>query len=91
MGPQRHLSLIETSARTIPWPVPFSKGVEDLLALRGTPCVVLASGDPFWFGAGTTITAHLDRPEWHAYPGRSTFSPRTTPAAASTSSARNRG
>ncbi|MEQ9056588.1 MAG: precorrin-6y C5,15-methyltransferase (decarboxylating) subunit CbiE [Roseovarius confluentis] len=74
MGPQRHLSLIETSARTIPWPVPFSKGVEDLLALRGTPCVVLASGDPFWFGAGTTITAHLDRNEWHAYPGRSTFS-----------------
>ncbi|MBY5989920.1 precorrin-6y C5,15-methyltransferase (decarboxylating) subunit CbiE [Roseovarius atlanticus] len=74
MGPQRHLSLIETSARTIPWPVPFAKGVEDLLALRGTPCVVLASGDPFWFGAGTTITGHLDRHEWHAYPGRSTFS-----------------
>ncbi|MFN3208635.1 MAG: precorrin-6y C5,15-methyltransferase (decarboxylating) subunit CbiE [Roseovarius sp.] len=74
MGPQRHLSLIETPARTIPWPVPFSKGIEDLLALRGTPCVVLASGDPFWFGAGTTITGHLDRNEWHAYPGRSTFS-----------------
>ncbi|KRS11841.1 precorrin-6Y methyltransferase [Roseovarius atlanticus] len=74
MGPERHLSLIQTSARTIPWPVPFSKGVEDLLELRGTPCVVLASGDPFWFGAGTTITGHLDRHEWHAYPGRSTFS-----------------
>ncbi|QFT91742.1 Precorrin-6Y C(5,15)-methyltransferase [decarboxylating] [Roseovarius sp. THAF9] len=74
MGPQRHLSLIETSARTILWPVPFSKGVKDLMALRGTPCVVLASGDPFWFGAGTPITANLDPSEWRAFPGRSTFS-----------------
>ncbi len=73
MGPPRHLALVDTPARTFPWPVPFAQGVEDLLALRGTPCVVLASGDPFWFGAGTTITRQLARGEWRAFPGRSTF------------------
>ncbi len=34
---------------------------------------MLASGDPFWFGAGTTITRHLDRAEWVAHPALSTF------------------
>ncbi|MGR3460737.1 MAG: precorrin-6y C5,15-methyltransferase (decarboxylating) subunit CbiE [Roseovarius sp.] len=75
MGPKRHLSLIpEGKARRIPWPVPFSDGVERLMALRGQPTVVLASGDPFWFGAGTTLARRLGRDEWHALPGRSTFS-----------------
>jgi precorrin-6Y C5,15-methyltransferase (decarboxylating) len=35
--------------------------------------VVLASGDPFWFGAGTSVTRHLDRAEWIAHPAPSTF------------------
>ncbi len=35
---------------------------------------MLASGDPFWFGAGTSVTRHLPREEWVAYPAPSTFS-----------------
>ena len=35
---------------------------------------MLASGDPFWFGAGTVLTRHLAPAEWRAFPGRSTFS-----------------
>lgn len=35
---------------------------------------MLVSGDPFWFGAGTSVTRHLASTEWVAYPTPSTFS-----------------
>jgi precorrin-6B C5,15-methyltransferase / cobalt-precorrin-6B C5,C15-methyltransferase len=34
---------------------------------------MLASGDPFWFGAGSVVTRHLDGSEWTAHPAPSTF------------------
>jgi len=75
MGPPRHLGLLpDVSAQLIPWPVPFADGIAQLLALRGRRVVVLASGDPFWFGAGTSITRDLARDEWTAFPSPSTFS-----------------
>ncbi len=75
MGPPRHLSLIpETTAQRIEWPVPFSDGLPILQRLRGQHTVVLASGDPFWFGAGSVIARNFDPAEWVALPGQSTFS-----------------
>lgn len=75
MGPPRHLALLpEISAEQIEWPVPFADGVERLLALRGRAVVVLASGDPFWHGAGTVLTRTLDPDEWYAMPVPSCFS-----------------
>ncbi|SDY31163.1 precorrin-6Y C5,15-methyltransferase (decarboxylating) [Citreimonas salinaria] len=75
MGPPRHLALLpEGGARRVDWPVPFADGVETLLGFRGTATVALASGDPFWFGAGTTLARRLAPAEWRAYPGRSAFS-----------------
>ena len=57
MGSTRHLRLLgEISTETIEWPAPFADGLPVLMARRGTPTVVLASGDPFWFGAGSVIT-----------------------------------
>ncbi|SPF30112.1 Precorrin-6Y C(5,15)-methyltransferase [decarboxylating] [Pontivivens insulae] len=74
MAPPRHLELIgPTEAEQITWPVPYADGIARLLTLRGRPVVVLASGDPFWFGAGTSITRHLSREEWEALPAPSTF------------------
>ena len=71
MGPPRHLSLLgATEAELIEWPVPFSDGIEILLGLRGRPVAMLASGDPFWYGAGTSVAKHLDRSEWVAYPSQ---------------------
>ena len=35
--------------------------------------VVLASGDPFWFGAGGSLMAHLSPGEWVSHPAPSTF------------------
>jgi len=41
---------------------------------RGRPTAVLASGDPFWHGAGGTLASQLSSDEWIAHPAPSTFS-----------------
>ena len=75
MAPPRHLaSLPQLSGDQIVWPVPFSEGIEKLLKLRGSRVVVIFSGDPFWFGAGSQIIRKLDRREWCAIPAQSCFS-----------------
>ena len=75
MAPPRHLaSLPQLSGDQIVWPVPFSEGIEKLLKLRGSRVVVIFSGDPFWFGAGSQIIQKLDRREWCAIPAQSCFS-----------------
>jgi precorrin-6Y C5,15-methyltransferase (decarboxylating) len=75
MGPPRHLSLLpDLQAETIAWPVPFSEGITHLLGLRGRKVAVLASGDPFWFGAGSVLARQLNASEWQAFPGASCFS-----------------
>ncbi|MEO5796891.1 MAG: precorrin-6y C5,15-methyltransferase (decarboxylating) subunit CbiE [Rhodoferax sp.] len=71
-GGARHLALAEVGSRGTEWPLPFD--VAPVLALRGQPVAVLASGDPFWFGAGGSLAAHLVPGEWQAFPAPSTFS-----------------
>jgi precorrin-6Y C5,15-methyltransferase (decarboxylating) len=71
-GGPRHLALAGVGARGICWAVPFD--VQPVLALRGQPVVVLASGDAFLFGAGGSLSGHLQPGEWLAHPAPSTFS-----------------
>jgi precorrin-6Y C5,15-methyltransferase (decarboxylating) len=71
-GGPRHLELVDAGARGQAWPVPFS--VDPVLALKGRRVVVLASGDPFWFGAGGSISRHLAREEYAVLPSPSVFS-----------------
>ena len=72
-GSARHLAILHSfSTKTIEWPIPFSDGLPILMARRGTPTVMLASGDPFWFGAGSVVTRELQPREWRAFPGPST-------------------
>ncbi len=71
VGGPRHLALAQAGERGIAWPVPFD--IAPVLALRGQPVAVLASGDPFWFGAGGSLAKHLDAHEWQAFPAPSTF------------------
>lgn len=72
-GAVRHLDLVQPACQRLVWPVPFADGVPALLAHRGRRVVMLVSGDPFWFGAGTSVTKHLARDEWQAIPAPSTF------------------
>ncbi|KRP89151.1 precorrin-6Y methyltransferase [Bradyrhizobium yuanmingense] len=71
-GGERHLALAEIGSRGRPWPVPFDANV--VLSCRGRPTVVLASGDPFWHGAGASLAEKLGSDEWIAHPAPSTFS-----------------
>lgn len=74
MGAARHLALLpDVAAKAVTWPVPFGDGIPVLMALRGKRVVMLASGDPFWFGAGSVVTRHLSPAEWLALPAVSTF------------------
>lgn len=73
-GATRHLALLpDLKGAVEPWPVPFDDGIPRLLAHRGKRVAMLVSGDPFWFGAGTSVTRHLAAEEWVAHPAPSTF------------------
>jgi precorrin-6Y C5,15-methyltransferase (decarboxylating) len=58
----------------IPW---ASHKLPDMLAQiqehRGTPTVLLASGDPLWFGIGATLARHLAPDEFRVTPHASSF------------------
>ena len=71
-GGERHLKLAGIDRRGKPWPVPFDTAC--VVTQRGRPTAVLASGDPFWHGAGGTLASQLSRDEWIAHPSPSTFS-----------------
>ncbi|NRB19113.1 MAG: precorrin-6y C5,15-methyltransferase (decarboxylating) subunit CbiE [Rhodobacteraceae bacterium] len=70
-GGPRHLELVGAADKGQPWPVPFS--IDLVLAARGKKVAVLASGDPFWHGAGGSLSAHLEPGEWISHPAPSTF------------------
>jgi precorrin-6Y C5,15-methyltransferase (decarboxylating) len=70
-GGERHLALAGIGNRGRTWPVPFDVG--GVLACRGRPTVVLASGDPFWYGVGGSLAEHLSNGEWRVYPAPSIF------------------
>lgn len=70
-GGPRHLALVAAGDRGRAWPIPFS--ICPVLSCKGQNVAILASGDPFWFGAGSSLTAHLGRDAWQAFPAPSTF------------------
>lgn len=75
-GGKRHLALaselIKGEARA--WPSPFEKAMQEVVALRGSPVCVLASGDPFHHGVGATLARHVDASEMAVVPQVSAFS-----------------
>jgi precorrin-6Y C5,15-methyltransferase (decarboxylating) len=75
-GGKRHLALagalIRGAAR--PWPSPFERGVEEVLAHRGRQVCVLASGDPYLYGVGSLLARHVDAAETIVVPAPSAFS-----------------
>ncbi|MEO1102888.1 MAG: precorrin-6y C5,15-methyltransferase (decarboxylating) subunit CbiE, partial [Pseudomonadota bacterium] len=61
------------AARRHPWPQPFADGLAALLARRGHPTTVLASGDPLHHGIGATLLRHLSPAELTVHPAPSAF------------------
>ncbi|MGS0647102.1 precorrin-6y C5,15-methyltransferase (decarboxylating) subunit CbiE [Komagataeibacter melomenusus] len=72
-GGTRHLALARPliTGETLAWPHPLADGIADMLRWRGRRVCVLASGDPFLFGIGTTLRRHVPLPEMTSLPAPS--------------------
>ncbi len=75
IGGARHLALLgPTEAETMVWPSPFESGIKEILARRATEICVLASGDPFLYGVGSLLSAHVPPEEMICLPAPSSLS-----------------
>jgi precorrin-6Y C5,15-methyltransferase (decarboxylating) len=75
VGGERHLALVgDTRGAKMQWRTPLDTTSQDILARRGKPVAVLVSGDPFWFGAGVTLTRTIPIDEMLVVTSPSSFS-----------------
>ncbi|OWV73987.1 precorrin-6Y methyltransferase [Rhizobium sp. R339] len=75
-GGARHHALAASliTGEKLSWQSPFERSIDAILERRGTPVVVLASGDPFLYGVGATLSRHLAAEEIYTIPAPSAFS-----------------
>lgn len=75
-GGERHLALAAAAIRgeKLVWPSPLGEAIPTLLQRRGTPVCVLATGDPFLYGIGATLTRFVPPEEIIGVPAPSAFS-----------------
>ncbi|MCJ2051304.1 precorrin-6y C5,15-methyltransferase (decarboxylating) subunit CbiE [Methylobacterium sp. J-070] len=74
-GGRRHLALVgPLDAETRPWPSPIHDAYADILARRGEPTCILATGDPFHYGIGAEIVRLVPPAEIRTFPSPSAFS-----------------
>ena len=76
VGGVRHLALAEGLVRgeRMCWPKPIDDAVPAILARRGEPVAVLASGDPFCYGVGSLLARAVPPSEILCVPAPSAFS-----------------
>ena len=75
IGGRRQLDLAAALVQNeMVWPSPLLSAVPEILAKRGRPICVLASGDPFSYGIGATLAAHIPAEEMLCLPAPSAFS-----------------
>ncbi|PCK87417.1 cobalamin biosynthesis bifunctional protein CbiET [Rhizobium sophoriradicis] len=75
-GGARHHALAASlvTGERFSWQSPFERSVDAVMQRRGTPVVVLASGDPFLYGVGATLSRHVAADEMRTIPAPSAFS-----------------
>ncbi len=74
VGGQRHLAMVaDGAAERLTWATPLSDTVKAIKARRGRRVVVLATGDPMWFGIGVTLARHFPHDEMTILPHLSAF------------------
>ncbi|TAJ32623.1 MAG: precorrin-6y C5,15-methyltransferase (decarboxylating) subunit CbiE [Reyranella sp.] len=76
LGGKRHLALAADliKGRQVAWPSPISQVLPEIEKHRGRPVVVLASGDPFHYGAGDMLMRAFPVEEMLCLPQPSSFS-----------------
>ncbi|KQV16398.1 precorrin-6Y methyltransferase [Rhizobium sp. Root1203] len=75
-GGARHHALVADliAGECRAWDSPFEHSIEAIMSRRGSPVVVLASGDPFLYGVGATLSRRVDPSEMRTIPAPSSFS-----------------
>jgi precorrin-6Y C5,15-methyltransferase (decarboxylating) len=75
VGGKRHLALAgDFPGEALAWPSPLTNAFPAILARRGRPVAVLASGDPFFHGVGATLMREIEAKEMICLPAPSAFS-----------------
>lgn len=75
VGGARHLALVAPlDAETLCWPSPMDAAYPQILARRGEKVVVLASGDPFFYGVGSLLARFVAPEVVLCLPAPSAFS-----------------
>jgi precorrin-6Y C5,15-methyltransferase (decarboxylating) len=75
VGGARHLAMMpQGAARRLVWGRPIEVGIAQVLAQRGRPVVVLASGDPMQYGIGATLLRSVPIAEMVVLPAPGAFS-----------------
>jgi len=75
VGGERHLALVPSgNAERLTWRRPLSDTIGMIAARRGRRVVVLASGDPLWFGVGAVLARHFPVDEMTILPHPGAFS-----------------
>jgi precorrin-6Y C5,15-methyltransferase (decarboxylating) len=76
IGGRRHLALADGLPRgeCMSWPSPIAEAMPAILAYRGEPVTVLASGDPYCYGIGAMLSAHIPPSETICLPAPSSLS-----------------
>jgi precorrin-6Y C5,15-methyltransferase (decarboxylating) len=75
VGGERHLAMVpQHMGARLRWRCPLEATLDDLEALRGRRVVVLASGDPMWFGVGALLVGRFEPGELRVLPAPSAFS-----------------
>lgn len=75
IGGRRQLALAGALVKVpMPWPSPLMNAIPHILAQRGRPVCILATGDPFSYGIGATLSAHVAADEILCLPAPSAFS-----------------
>ena len=74
VGGARHLAMVPEDGRErLAWPSPIRTLLPEIEKRRGRRVCVLATGDPLYYGVGTTILRGVDMDEVTIIPGRSAF------------------
>ncbi|MDP3527615.1 MAG: precorrin-6y C5,15-methyltransferase (decarboxylating) subunit CbiE, partial [Hoeflea sp.] len=75
IAPERVLARIDCGGReTVAWTFGIKETIAFVLARRGRPTTILATGDPMFYGVGATLMRDLDRTEIRVIPSPSAFS-----------------
>lgn len=75
VGPPRSLPKLRgDDPRYVEWQAPLDKMIAQILSYRGKNTVVLATGDPTWYGIGATLTRYIPLEEFEIHPAPSAFS-----------------